>query len=415
MSWTKSPPVDSGSRPCHASIRAWARDPFLRACVWSWAFLGDVCVQGVDNVGDLFFGHAGIQRNRKLRARDPLGNGERSLPKPEVNVSLLQMDGRRVVDLRLDALPSEMVLQPVPRLAEDRKDVLHARFIERWQVNHFVVDAFVVRAGDRPPSLVPLIQVGELSEQDGSLYFVETGVHALVDVFVLPMRAVVAQCAYLFGRLFVVGDDSTGIAERPEVFAWVEAEGGGIANVSRHVGPVTRAVRLCGVLEEEQSVLLCNGPGPLDLGELAVEVYDEYRLGGRRDGRLDLAWIHEQCVQVAVDKDGRRACVAHRQRGGDEGVGGHDDLVARSNTIRLEHESERVEAVARADAVMSTAVTSEGVLERLEPGTLDEPLAFVDAVHSLSQLVLDGLVHTAEVRVGDLHQCTSSTYVRKSL
>ena len=80
---------------------------------------------------------------------------------------------------------------------------------------------------DRPASLVPLVQPGELGVQHDRLDRIQTAVGA--DQFVSVMgsshAAVVAHTPDPVGEISVGSDHGAGVAERTEVLAGIETEG----------------------------------------------------------------------------------------------------------------------------------------------------------------------------------------------
>ncbi len=203
----------------------------------------------------------------------------------------------------------------------------------------------------------------QLDQQQSRLEVVQAVAVADHPVRVLVLLPVVAVQAHRLGGGGVVGGDRAAVAQRPEVLARVEAEGGGVAERARRPALVGGAVRLAGVLDDRQAV--SRG----DLGErvhvhgLPVQVHGHDRGGARRDRGPDGCGVHETVALEAVHEDRRGADVAHGLGGGDERVGRDDDLVAGPHARGDQRELHGVGARAHPDRVVAAAEGGEGLLE----------------------------------------------------
>ena len=112
----------------------------------------------------------------------------------------------------------------------------------------------VVGVGDAPARGVPAVEVRELDAEDRALHAVHAVVEAVADVVVLAGLAPVAERAHGLGVRGVVGGDAAALAGGAEVLAGVEAEGGDVAPGAGAAAVARRAVRLAGVLDDDEAV-----------------------------------------------------------------------------------------------------------------------------------------------------------------
>jgi hypothetical protein len=124
------------------------------------------------------------------------------------------------------------------------------------------------------------------------------------------------------------------------------------------------------------------------------------RLGSAGDRRFDLIDIHAETV-VAIDEDRTGAGLVDGADGGDEGVGGGDHLVTRTETQCLQRDLDRVGAGPHADGMAGADHLGKHRLEfsdRLAQGE-------IPGRHEAAQLFQDlaGIAELfAEIGVADL-------------
>jgi hypothetical protein len=181
----------------------------------------------------------------------------------------------------------------------------------------------------------------------------------------------------------------------------VQAEARGHAEVAHELAVDGGADGLAGVLDHRQL------PAPRDLedrahlGGLSRVVHRQQRPGARGDGGLDLPGVDVEVVQH-VDEHRARARLHDGPRGGDEGIGGRDHLVAGSHPERLQREKERVGSRPDPDGVPGAAEASEALLElghrraQRELGGFEQALDVAKDRLGVGELL-------AEVRIGNAH------------
>src|SRR5690606_26562200 len=142
------------------------------------------------------------------------------------------------------------------------KDALGARALAR-QAEVRAGEADRVTRGDAAARVVPLVEAAQLDAQDGGLQRVEARVAAVGErVLVLRNVAVVGDQARLAGDLLVVGRDGAGGAGGAEIFGRIERKTRRLADAAdaapRAVDLAAGAVRLCGVLDQREAVLVAQ-------------------------------------------------------------------------------------------------------------------------------------------------------------
>ena len=95
--------------------------------------------------------------------------------------------------------------------------------------------------------------------------------------------------------------------------------------------------------------------------------------GARRDGRLDARGVDVEGALVRLHRHRRGPALADGQPGGDVGVAGHDDFVARPDVHGAQRQMQGIQAVGHAHAVGGAAVGGVVGLEGIDLGAEDEP------------------------------------------
>ncbi len=212
-------------------------------------------------------------------------------------------------------------------------DVGHAPG-DRWSAH--TPQFLVVALGDRFPRGVPEGQTVELDPSDrcGQIGHSVVEAHDLVAVALL--HALVPQQPYLPGDRLVRADHHAALAGR-HVLGGVEAEGGQLSDGTCRCARAGRAMRLTGVLEQQQAqplrqqaklVRSCGLPEevhipitPTVLGVMAASTGSD---------------IQTERVGVDVREDRPRSGDRHRVRRRGKAERRNDDLVAGSDTRRQE-------------------------------------------------------------------------------
>src|SRR5262249_57742111 len=113
---------------------------------------------------------------------------------------------------------------------------------------------------------VPALQVRELHRQNRGLDRVEPAVDTDDDMVVAAATPVVAHQPDALRQPRIVGDYCSGVAERAEVFAGVEAEAADVPDRARGPPAAPRPMRLCGILDHLQTVAVGELPLPVPFG-----------------------------------------------------------------------------------------------------------------------------------------------------
>ena len=221
----------------------------------------------------------------------------------------------------------------------------------------------VVGGRMRAPLHIPLVEKAQLDAQDRRLNLVHARVEAELLVVVALFRAVVAKQAQPARQLGIGGGDRTALAVGAQILGEVEAEAAEVPDGSGAAAPVFSAVRLGGVLDDDQVMPRGDLHDRVHIGHLAVQVHGQDGSGARGDPRLDLADVHQIGARIDIDEDRRRADHDDRFGSGEEGVRNRDDLIARTDPGRPQGQMQRVRPVGDGDAVSDVAVRGELVFE----------------------------------------------------
>ena len=222
---------------------------------------------------------------------------------------------------------------------------------------------------------------------------------------VLRVTAIVAKCARAARDGLVVGEEGTCVAIGAEVLPGVEARRRGDGNGGGPPSPSRRTLRLCGILDEHEA----ERGELLHRRHLAIEMHRDDRPGARPDLPSYLGDVDQEMVGVAVDQHRHGARARDGERGRDEGVDRHDDLVALPDARGTERDLERVGPVRDADAVAHVREAREGRLERLDLRAEDEAPAVEDARESARDVVRHLPVLRPQVDQRDTRHQTGSS------
>ena len=211
---------------------------------------------------------------------------------------------------------------------------------------------------------VPAVEVLEEEPQRGRLQLVQPRVRADVLEVALVAGAVEAQHPHALGELVVETRDQPAVADAAEVLRRVEAERRRDAGGRDAAG----AEGLRGVLDERQAERgqLLERRGP------AEQMHRHDRARPRRQAALDVRRVEIERRWVDVGEDRRRADARDRLGRGVEREGRADDLVARADPERAQHQHDRIRAVRDADRPRHAEVRGGLALERVDVRAEDE-------------------------------------------
>src|SRR5690348_17295552 len=91
---------------------------------------------------------------------------------------------------------------------------------------------------------------------------------------------------------------------------------------------VTRALRLCGILQNLQPMLLGDGVNRNHIGRLAVKMHGYDRTRARRDCYANALGIEIKRLRIWLDWNRHSTSKSNSEPSGDERVRGHDHFVA---------------------------------------------------------------------------------------
>ena len=132
-------------------------------------------------------------------------------------------------------------------------------------------------------------------------------------------------------QIGVIGNDGARIAECPQVLARVKTEAARLPDRAGRAAAPARAVGLRRILDD-------HDPGPgggpaerIHVRHLAVEMDHDHRARPAGDGGLEISRGEQQRLWADVRESRRGPGEDDRFRRSHEGIGGHDDLIARTN------------------------------------------------------------------------------------
>jgi len=249
-------------------------------------------------VFDLLAGQLGEHREREHAARLLFGAGEVALAVAERGVGWLQVDGHGVMYACLHARVVQLPLQFVARVRlddEEMVDVARVKALARERERARRVERceqFAVVRGMCAALVVPVVEVFEFHREHRALDAFEAEVVADKFVMVLALGAVVAEHADAARYLQVVRQNSAALAVCAEVLAGVEAEAARARERADGTVAVERAVRLRGVLDDEEIATRRDFKDGVEVCRLAVEVYGDDCARASGDGRLDFVRVN---------------------------------------------------------------------------------------------------------------------------
>ncbi len=212
-----------------------------------------------------------------------------------------------------------------------------------------------------------VIEVLQLHPQHRRLHFVEPRVEALELVAILHVGTVVAQRRDALRQHGVVGQHRTAVAECAEVLRRKETEGRRIAERAGLASVAHRAMRLRRVFDQQQLVPPGQRRQRRHVGQLAIQVHRHDRARAWSDRRLDAGWIQVETDRVGFHRHWHQPVLADRQKAGDEGIAGHDDLVALPDRAEFlvapQDQRQRVQSVAHTHGMAHAAVRGELAFE----------------------------------------------------
>src|ERR1700737_785904 len=224
------------------------------------------------DVENLLEGHFGVQRETERPVARSLGLRQITRLIPKRRIGLLQMDGNRVVNAGGDAGFLERRTNEVAIVDVYDKQVVDG-FISRIVVGEGqpgLEKHRTVKLGARLAGGDPIVEPPEFDAEHGPLEPIHAVVEADGSVRVAVRLAVAAHDAGEVGNGIVVRRECTAFSVRPQVLAWIEAEGAGEAEVPDAAATMTGAMRLAGVLDDGDPMAVRGFGDGLEVGRTPV-------------------------------------------------------------------------------------------------------------------------------------------------
>ena len=182
-----------------------------------------------------------------------------------------------------------------------------------------------------------------------------------------------------------MNDQGTALGGAEDLGA-METERGHVALVEDALAVDLDAESVGGVVDDAQAVLVGDVLNLTGAAGLAIDVDGHDGGGARRDGSLDAVGVDATRGHVDVDEHGLDAVPPQGVGGGNEAVGGGDDLAA--DVEGLKGGDERQRAVGKHADVRHLEVLTQGCLEAaMEFAVVGHPLAVPNLLEHLVILV----------------------------
>src|SRR2546426_6452262 len=289
-----------------------------------------------------------------------------------------------------------------------------------------VGEELVVAACSLSALLVPLRQMSKFRAQYTCLDGIESAVVPFDVVEVFLRLAVVAEHLAAPRQSLVVGGDGTRFAAGTQILAGVEAERRGMTHYSGLAPAVLLlrevlcAVRLAGVLDDDQVIPGRQLEDGVHVGHLPVQVYGD---DGRHWAATALAhyaarlriWcafglqigaqllrIHGVGALIDVDEIRPRARLRDCLRGGDEGERHRHHGISWSDARRDQREAQGVGAAGHSHAELRLTERREVALELLDCRATNEPGGVERGVENRAQLFPELAVNSDKIEKRNL-------------
>ena len=351
-----------------------------------------------------------------------------------VGEAFLLIHRDRVVDFAADACGSQMRLESIaPAFTDDAEGVL-------------VPDVFVVRVGNREDQLGPgggeggVLRAGtfavrwirqnhsgkgsQLFRVAGGIGLTLLGVAAVVAEFdseerglkrvepeiasdhfvvVFGLAAVGPQKAGALGEGIIVRNQKPSVTEAAEILGWEEAISTKVPDRSDRFPFILRSDRLGAIFNHGQAMGFGQGHHRIHVRTLSEEMdrNDSFRLRGDLGGGFD--GIDIETDRTGIDKNGGGAYPGDAARSGEEGEGGDDDFIARSDAESHQGEENGVGAGGTADAVFRLHHGGTFFFEGVHFGTHDKLARPQHAGESGGEFGFKGQVLGVDVEEWDFH------------
>src|SRR5579872_285539 len=236
----------------------------------------------------------------------------------------------------------------------------------------------------------------ELDAQDCRLNGIQSAVVAFDFMVIFLGLSVISQNFGASRNFFVVGGNRAGFTASAQVLARVEAEcgrashGAGLAPAILFLREIFGAVRLAGILYNDEPKLISDLEDRVHIRSLPVEVNRDHGCHGFAQRTVDITartgvehalglhvpaqnrGIHRIGPGIDIHEVRKRPGLRNRLRGGDECVGNGYHDVSRLDSGARERKAQGVRAAADSNAVFGVAKLGEITFESLDSGPANE-------------------------------------------
>ena len=320
------------------------------------------------------------------------------------------MRRQRVMHLGLDTVRLQMRLQRIALRAANHEQMPGVLLFAHHgrQADLRVPDTVAIAARHAAAPGDVVVEILQLHPQQRGLHFVESRVASLEQVAILYVGAVVAQRRDPLRQRAVVGHHRAAVAQRAKILGGEKTEGRRVAERTRLAADAHRTMRLCRVFDQQQFVPRRQRRQRRHVRQLAIQVHRHDRACARSDRRLDAGRIQVETCGVGFHRHRHQPVLANRQKAGDEGIAGQDDLVAFFDRaeflVAAQDQRQRIQPIAHAHRVAHAAIGGELVFERRQFLAQHVPARIDDARGRGLQRIGVARVDLLEAEEGNVHQ-----------
>lgn len=205
--------------------------------------------------------------------------------------------------------------------------VAHARDVVPELDTGNITQSLAVTDGNLVAGLDGLVNLTEVEESVGGAYLVHLGVDAGSNDLGLSGKAEVLEVIDASFGLLVVHDHGTALDGIIDL-GGVEGKGGHVAGIEQRYTVLFDTESVGSIVDDAEAIFVGDILNSLGVAWLAIDMYGHDGSSARGDGGFNLVGVEAAGGPVDVDEYGFDAVPPQCVGGGDETIGGGDDLAA---------------------------------------------------------------------------------------
>ena len=217
-----------------------------------------------------------------------------------------------------------------------------------------------------------LVVAGPLSKNHGGLHCVEAPIHTDEIVEVAIDAAMRADRLHANGEVVIIRKKCAPVAVASEGLGGIKTGAGNRRHTATSASVLRRAKTLRGILDHRQVVFCGNGIDGVIIRHLAEKTHRHERLGGGRDGCLDLVHGDIEIQRINIHKDRFRPNERNGFGGADPCERHRDHLIARTDLQRPKSDLQTVGAARHGDGVFASHISPQSRLQLRHLGTMNK-------------------------------------------